>query len=408
MLEVIQGVGVDNRIGALVDRARAAAGLSQRGLADKAGISQATLSRIISGDRVAKMPEIIAIAWATGHTVAQITGAGTIADRLQWAARATNGTSMEAMQRTLLYFMELDDYLDDYAIPGKSWGGVQRSAEAEGETAAAEFRRQHRLGVQPIGELADAIERATGFDVAILDATPDEHGLAVHDPQRNVVFIGVARTQHPMRQRSTLGHELGHVIFKDWRAEESRIRRDRSYEEIRADAFARHLLVPVEGLREMLGPVQSVSDSVLSTVVQGFGVSPAIAAIALENAGYIDNATKHRWMKLTAHQLAFRFGWSDKYYALQAESGQRRAPQRLLARAIEGYAEGVLPAQAIATLRAIPEEAAESELHEAGITPRPIRWSDPAELPPAHVDQAALDEALSAPDHFPDTTPGDG
>jgi transcriptional regulator with XRE-family HTH domain len=55
-------------VGTLIERARAAAGLSQRALADQTGISQPTLSRIIAGDRVAKMPEIMTIAWATGHT----------------------------------------------------------------------------------------------------------------------------------------------------------------------------------------------------------------------------------------------------------------------------------------------------------------------------------------------------
>lgn len=104
-------------VGALIERARATAGISQRALADATGISQSTLSRIISGDRVAKMPEVVAIAWATGHTVAQLTGAGTVADRAQCAARATNDSGMESMRQALLHFLELDDYLDDQAIP---------------------------------------------------------------------------------------------------------------------------------------------------------------------------------------------------------------------------------------------------------------------------------------------------
>lgn len=103
-------------MGALIDRARAAAGLSQRALADAAGISQSTLSRIISGDRVAKMPEIVTIAWATGHTVAQLSGVPTVAERVQCAARATNGSGMADMRRALLHFMELDAFLDDQAI----------------------------------------------------------------------------------------------------------------------------------------------------------------------------------------------------------------------------------------------------------------------------------------------------
>jgi transcriptional regulator with XRE-family HTH domain len=104
-------------VGALIDRARVAAGLSQRALADATGISQPTLSRIISGDRAAKMPEVVAIAWATGHTVSQLTGIRTVAERAQCAARATKDSGMDRMREALLHFLELDDYLDDLAIP---------------------------------------------------------------------------------------------------------------------------------------------------------------------------------------------------------------------------------------------------------------------------------------------------
>lgn len=118
MIQLAWGaVLVATGIGALIERARVAAGLSQRALADATGISQPTLSRIISGDRQAKMPEVVAIAWATGHTVAQLTGTGTVADRAQYAARATNDSDMDHMREALLHFMELNDYLDDQAIP---------------------------------------------------------------------------------------------------------------------------------------------------------------------------------------------------------------------------------------------------------------------------------------------------
>jgi transcriptional regulator with XRE-family HTH domain len=103
-------------VGVLIERARSVSSLSQRALADATGISQSTLSRIISGDRVAKMPEVVAIAWATGHTVAQLTGAGTVASRVQCAARATGDCDMESMREALLHFLELDDYLNDQAI----------------------------------------------------------------------------------------------------------------------------------------------------------------------------------------------------------------------------------------------------------------------------------------------------
>ncbi|MFX0594029.1 helix-turn-helix domain-containing protein [Melissospora conviva] len=108
---------IKGNTGKLIERARVDAGLSQRALADRTGISQPTLSRIISGDRAAKMPELVAIAWATGRTVAQLTGTQTVANRAQCAARATNGSEMDGMRQALLHFLELDDYLAEQAIP---------------------------------------------------------------------------------------------------------------------------------------------------------------------------------------------------------------------------------------------------------------------------------------------------
>jgi hypothetical protein len=78
------------------------------------------LSRIISGDREAKMPELLAIAWATGTTVTELSGLGRVADRVQCAARATNGSAMDEMREALLHFLELDAYLEDQAIPAAS------------------------------------------------------------------------------------------------------------------------------------------------------------------------------------------------------------------------------------------------------------------------------------------------
>lgn len=90
------------------------------------------------------------------------------------------------------------------------------NSEIEGRDAAERFREEHHLGVQPLGDLVAVIEQTTGVDVAVLDVGPDEHGLTIRDPEHGTVYIGVARTRRPMRQRSTLAHELGHVLFEDW------------------------------------------------------------------------------------------------------------------------------------------------------------------------------------------------
>lgn len=98
-----------------IESARAAAGISQRALAEETGISQPTLNRIINGSRQAKMPELVLIAEALGCPINQLTGSE-IADRVQMAARSTNGSGMEVMRQRLMHFIELDAYLEDQGL----------------------------------------------------------------------------------------------------------------------------------------------------------------------------------------------------------------------------------------------------------------------------------------------------
>ncbi|MDO5511642.1 ImmA/IrrE family metallo-endopeptidase [Corynebacterium sp.] len=256
-------------------------------------------------------------------------------------------------------------------------GYYPSKSERAGRVAAESFRRDHGLGQQPLGDLVSLIDQTLGYDVAVVDigAHPDQHGMSMRDPLTGAVFIGVAATPHPMRQRSTLAHEMCHVLHDDWGINYDGDLSARPFEEKRADAFARHLLIPQQGITDylditrrrgttMLTPVE------LSAIVQHFLVSPAVASIALCEHGSIDEATKEDWMRLTTPQLATRFGWSDRYGALSAESRAPRVPQRLLARAIAGYEAGVVTVRTVATLRSVPVEQVEAEFGESGIARR--------------------------------------
>lgn len=264
------------------------------------------------------------------------------------------------------------------------------SVEQQARQAAEDFRLDHGLGIQPLGDLAALIEQATGHDVAVLDVDQDQHGLTMRNPTTGRTFIGVARTQNPMRQRSTLAHELAHVLFNDWSEQLA----ERDPKETRADAFARHLLVPQDGLETFLGSLEDVTLATLSRVVQRFLVSPQIAAIAIHEAGYITRQVKADWMSTSAPRLATRFGWSDQYASLQLDSNRARAPQGLVERATRGYAEGVVTPQTIATLRGISAGQVVQELEDIGIVPRSVDTSEFEidDLPEIHVDLTGLED----------------
>jgi len=273
------------------------------------------------------------------------------------------------------------------------------TAEIEGRAAAERFREDHHLGYQPLGDLVALIEQTIGADVAVLETGPEQHGMTMRHKDRGTVYIAVARTPHPMRQRSTLAHELAHVVFGDW-TDEPQVD-SASPAESRANAFARHLLLPLAGVRELMAAEPERDElGLLSKVVQRYLVSPAIAAIALEQAGYIDTEAKARLKSETTPRLAARFGWADQYQALQGESNRRRAPQRLLARAIAGYLQNAVSVQTIATLRGLDVATAEAELTEAGLIPAGVQpvWSDPADLPEVDIDLDELDADLGDSD----------
>ncbi|TDT95573.1 Zn-dependent peptidase ImmA (M78 family) [Streptomyces sp. 846.5] len=217
------------------------------------------------------------------------------------------------------------------------------SNESRAQQLAEGFRAEQRLEDAPIKDMFELVHAARGIDVLSIDAPDAEHGLSMTDPSTGRTVIAVATTPHPMRQRSSVAHELGHVLAGDLDGEAPLLLPGgRSSAEICADAFARHLLLPLGAVRRRLPKGASVSQSDLSALVQEFEVSPHLAAIQLRTAGLIDAEVCTDWGRLSAAHLATTFGWLSQYNSLAVDSTAPRAPQSLMTRAVEGYQRGVL------------------------------------------------------------------
>lgn len=223
--------------------------------------------------------------------------------------------------------------------------------ESRARQLATRVRRQSGAGDGPIKDLFEFAHLAANVDVLSIEASQAEHGLSMMDPVTGRAVITVATTPNPMRQRSSIAHELGHVLAGDLAQPEPLAPGERSPQEIQADAFARHLLVPVSAIRKRLpqaGARAHLTVAYLSDLVQEFEASPALIAIQVRDAGLIDSITHARWCRTTSTDLATTYGWLSQYASLVADSERPRAPQGLMARAVEGYRRGVLGIEELA------------------------------------------------------------
>lgn len=242
------------------------------------------------------------------------------------------------------------------------------SNESIGRTAAEWFRSERALGVAPIQNLARLIERTVGIGVAYVRSSAPGHGMTML--LDNTYLMAVGCTEHPMRLRSTLAHELGHHQLNtvdrmaggaDWAT--------RSPGEIQADAFARHLLVPIGAVADMVDG-EAVTLATLSDIVQTYLASPKMVAIQMRDAGAIDAQTCKEWGQIPAGTIAARFGWHPEYQALVEQSRKPRGPQSLMMRVMEGYRQGSVTSSTIAKLSGDPSATdTKAALAEDGVTP---------------------------------------
>ncbi|MCW2135019.1 ImmA/IrrE family metallo-endopeptidase [Arthrobacter sp. VKM Ac-2550] len=248
--------------------------------------------------------------------------------------------------------------------------------DARAAAAAAALRRKYDLGHAPINDLTDLVEGRMGIDVAVLEMDQGLDGMVIQDPETGQRIISVACTTSMERQRSTLAHELGHLELGDF-AQDGVIRCGvRDDEEIRADAFARHLLAPREGLLDFLRGLGrapgSVTEADLSHAVRYFGVSPMIILIQLDRSNWLAPGQMDGLSTLSVGRLAARHGWGDEHRASQRKAQMPQPPMRIVAEAMEAYENNLIGLEAVAGIRGMSAAELQAELDEYGIHPKPV------------------------------------
>lgn len=235
------------------------------------------------------------------------------------------------------------------------------SNESEGRKGAVDFRERHGLGLGPIEDVF-SLPELVRVDVVCIDAGDEEHGLTARDEVTGATVIVVNSALPSVRFRSTLAHEVGHLVFGE---DLTRVATHAftSDSETRAHAFARHLLLPLGAVRKAHEDFSDLNDErLLDWCVRRYGVSPRIGAYQLNNAGIIDDATCDRFTRLSAGQLAWTNGWSSVFRERENEVRLDRQPLLLQGLATRAYREGRLPAGDLAALTGVSVREIEEKI----------------------------------------------
>lgn len=364
-------------LGERLDRARERAGLSQAELAEAVGLTQSAISRIESGERSVDSLELAAIARRLDVSVLDLLQDRSLPEELVGLARrvetaAEPGAVDQAYERAL-ELLDFDRMLEDLGLPRrvepmtsrpKCSGGL---AKDEGRRLAEEVREDLGLAGEPIPDILEIVEHRVRLDVALEPLPDGVEGLCVRVHGFALVLVNSAPVVG--RRRFSIAHELGHFMAGDvdgFHVDESLSGRGTA--EIRANAFAAHLLMPESGLEQWIGG-REIDERTICGLQYTFGVSLEALLWHLQNLDLISEHRRRTLRKVGAKSLAFQHGFIDQWRTSHEGRGRVRPPGDLYRRAVDAYQQGLIGAERLARLLGYddPEEL-RRELEDAGIT----------------------------------------
>ena len=259
----------------------------------------------------------------------------------QAVLRFTEAASIIATQLRLQQWLAKPEEATAFA-PSSDYGPPAWRA---GYHLAGQARKRLGLGERPIESMRDLVEQRLGIPViqaqlptSIAGATISSHG------RRGIVLNTRGRNMNVWIRRTTLAHELGHILF-DPEERLSRVRVD-AYDDLarnaereqlpddvesRANAFAVEFLAPVAAVKRLVPDVADVSAARVGEVMSTFGIGRAAARYHVGNAWWKQaHLPREQAIKSTAYRRTeCRRGLHPR---LLPYRGRRRAAQGTLRR----------------------------------------------------------------------------
>lgn len=227
---------------------------------------------------------------------------------------------------------------------------------------------------QPVGDLVGLVE-GLGVPVERRPLPDDVHGMTVHDESdaRWTAVVFISSADWWTRQRYTLAHELCHLLYRD--SQPVIVDRDEEdstdLPEIRAEAFARHLLLPDAAVRDRLtsdypSDLALVADLILSYGVSRTAVLKALAAVADWSE---DRLARVNAGALSVTELMAGAGRQDEWLAACADQREPSPSGLLLDLALNAYREQLVPVDAVADVLDRAGDEVSEELRVQGWAP---------------------------------------
>lgn len=277
--------------GEVLTTARRASGMTQGELADKAGVTQAALSRYENGLREPDDEVLAELALALGVTPRFFRHAGTVRGamavdahmRRRATAPATVWKRLEA--RLNMYRMHASLMSEEVALRADRRIPTFDPIDVDPGEAARLVRMQWQLPVGPVRNLVRWLESAGCIVIEEPFGTPRVDGMS---QWVNGIPLILLNADAPTdRKRLTAAHELGHLVLHSEEVVED--------PEGQANEFAAEFLMPLEVIKPQLRNLQA---SRLPDLKRQWGVSMAALVERSYRAGLMRAEDRTRMYKM--------------------------------------------------------------------------------------------------------------
>jgi Zn-dependent peptidase ImmA (M78 family)/DNA-binding XRE family transcriptional regulator len=343
-------------LGARLQDARKAAGLTQQVVAERMTMARTTVVALEKGERRVTVSELLELARLYARPVSEFVSRRVVTESFAPQFRVTERDILEEHADFEQATIELQRLAEDYSEleritgvpPQRSYPPPYDASGASIEQVAAYVAsaERNRLGVGdgPIGNLRERLETDLGLRIFYFPMPSRVAGIfAYNDPLGACIGINLS---HPRDRRHwSLAHEFGHFLMHRFRAEITvlEVRRRGVPTERLADAFAENFLMPAVGLERrftemMRSSPAGVTLADIVSLADLYQVSVQALILRLEGLRRLQAGA---WDRLKAE--GFKPQNAQRLLGIDANPTlQERLPQRYVALAVEAFRRGEL------------------------------------------------------------------